>query len=320
MVKLSEAIVEQARMSYRRVIRRILGRSLTFKLRNLISEVSYRMGFIPPATSVDKKEGISAMVCTMNEKEWVEPSILSVKDLVDEYVVIDSSTDSTPQIIENLTKEHGLNLKMERIPAGDMVKARTLALKLAEYKWILCWDADFIAKEEMPKHLRNLIEELDPKRYYLVYWPHICLDRDLFHQNPKAKLHIEHWLFTYSPKLRYIRIKHFEVLVAPITYYKTIYIDKPLSFHLRTVKDPVRVLYRYLRSAMIKEGLEGKISFEEYVKIKIREVYGTSDIKEAANIHLKERTKFLNKYDKTVFGDYPRILKEYVKKKYGINL
>ena len=320
MVKLSEAIVEQARMSYRRVIRRILGRSLTFKLRNLISEVPYRMGFIPPATSVNKKEGISAMVCTMNEKEWVEPSILSVKDLVDEYVVIDSSTDCTPQIIENLAKEHGLNLKMERIPPGDMVKARTMALKLAEYKWILCWDADFIAKEEMPKYLRNLMEELDPKRYYLIYWPHICLDGDLFHQNPKAKLHTEHWLFTYSPKLKYVKIKFFEVLVAPITYYKVIHINKPLSFHLRSVKDPVRVLYKHFRYRMRRERLWGKMPFDEYVKVKIKELYGTSDINEAAKMHLKQFIQSLDKYDKKTFGDYPKILKEYVKKTHGIKL
>jgi len=294
----------------------MLGRALTFKLRNLISEISYRMGFIPPATSVSKKEGISAMVCTMNEKEWVEPSILSVKDLVDEYVIIDSSTDCTPQIIENLAKEHGLNLKMERMPPGDMVKARTLALKLAEYKWILCWDADFIAKEETPKYLRELIEGLDPKRYYLVYWPHICLDGDLFHQNPRSKLHTEHWLFTYSPKLKYIKIKHFEVLVAPITYYKVVHIKKPLSFHLRTVKDPVRVLYKYFQYVMVKEGLEEKMSLEEYVKTKIKEIYGTTDIKEAANIFIKERIKTFDKYDKKIFGDYPKILKEYVKAKY----
>lgn len=320
MVKLSEAVVEQAKMSYRRVMRRILGRSLTFKLRNLTSEIPYRMGFIPPATSVSKKEGISAMVCTMNEKEWVEPSILSVKDLVDEYIVIDSSTNSTPQIIENVAKEHKLNLKMRRIPAGDMVKARTLALKLAEYKWILCWDADFIAKEEMSKYLRNLMEELDPRRYYLIYWPHICLDGDLFHQNPRSKLHTEHWLFTYSPKLKYVKINFFEVLVAPITYYKVIHINKPLSFHLRSVKDPVRVLYKHFRYRMRRERLLGKMPFDKYVKIKIKELYGMSDINEAAKMHLKQFIQSLDKYDKEKFGDYPKILKEYVKKTYGIKL
>ena len=42
------------------------------------------------------------MVITYNEEDWIEPSILSIKDLVDEYVIMDSSTDRTPDIIERV--------------------------------------------------------------------------------------------------------------------------------------------------------------------------------------------------------------------------
>jgi len=275
---------------------------------------------IPPATSINRKSGISAMMCTMNEEDWIEPSILSIKDLVDEYVVIDSSTDHTPEIISEIAEEHGLNLKMNRIKSGDLVAARNLALKVSEYKWILHWDADFIAKENMTKHVKELIDELDQRRYYLIYWPHICLDGDLFHQNPNMRLHVEHWLFTYSPKLKYKRLNYHDSLIAPLTRYKAIYINEPLSFHLRTVRTPLRLLYKHLWYMMRKEGLEGKIPLDEYVKIKIEELYGTSDINEAANIYLKEYIKTLHRYDKAIFGDYPRILKNYVKRKFGIKL
>jgi len=307
-------------MSLKVFVRKLLGRKLTFKLRNFVSEVAFRLNVIPPATSISRENGISAMVCTMNEEDWIEPSMLSIKDFVDEYVVIDSSSDRTPGIIRKIAEEHELNLKMKRIPPGDLAKTRNLALKLSNYKWILIWDADSIAKENMSKYLKKLIDKLDPNRYYLIYWPQICLDGDLFHQNPKMKLHVEHWLFTYSPKLKYQKVRHYEILSAPLTYYKTIYIKKPLSFHLRTVRSPVRLLYKYLWYRMGKEKLDGKMTLDEYVNMKIKELYGTSDINEAANIYFNEYIKTLHRYDKTVFGDYPRILKEYVKRKYNIKL
>ena len=307
-------------MSLRVFVRKLLGRKLTFKLRNTVAEIAFRLKVIPPATSINRENGISATTCTMNEEDWIEPSLLSIKDLVDEYIVIDSSSDRTPEIIRRVAEEHGLNLKMEKVPPGDLAKAKNIALKLSNYKWILSWDADFVAKETMPTYLKSLVDELDPNRYYLVYWPQICLDGDLFHQNPKMKLHIEHWLFTYSPRLRYQKIKYHEILLAPLTYYKTIYIKEPLSFHLRTVRNPVRLLYKYLWYKIRDEKLDEKMSLDEYVSMKIKELYGTSDINEAANIYFKEYIKTLHRYDKTVFGDYPRILKEYVKRKYKIKL
>jgi glycosyltransferase involved in cell wall biosynthesis len=60
------------------------------------------------------------MVITYNEEDWIEPSILSIKDLVDEYIVMDSSTDKTPEIVERVKSEHGLNIKLRRIPPGNI--------------------------------------------------------------------------------------------------------------------------------------------------------------------------------------------------------
>jgi len=289
-------------------------------VRNTVSDIAFSLRLIPSASDIGRPEGISAMVCTRNDPEWIEPSLLSIKDLVDEYVVIDSSTDETPQIIENLRKENGLNIKMKRIPPGDLVKARNLALKISRYKWILHWDADFIAKEELTPTIKNLLESLDKRRYYLIYWPHICLDADLFHQHPRRPLHWEHWLFTFSPKLKYEWVKHFDSLIAPLTYYKMIIIKKPLSFHLCTVRSPVRLLYKHYWWKMRAEGLERKMSLEEYVKEKIQIDFNTTDIDEAAKMFIKRFLKHLIKYDKEKYGDYPKILKEYVKHKYNINL
>ena len=53
---------------------------------------------------------ISALVRVRNEEWWIELSTLSVKDLVRQYVVVDASTDRTPDIIDELKSRYNLNL------------------------------------------------------------------------------------------------------------------------------------------------------------------------------------------------------------------
>jgi len=64
----------------------------------------------------------------------VDLSLLSVKDLVREIMVVDSSTDSTPVIINGLKYTYGLPIKLFRMRAGDPVTARNLVLKEATSK------------------------------------------------------------------------------------------------------------------------------------------------------------------------------------------
>jgi len=97
-------------------------------------------------------------------------------------------------------------------------------------------DADFILHEDYVPFIKNLIEELDEKRwYFVVYWPHICLDGDLFHFNTENFLYIEHWLFTYHPRLKYVMLGWLVHLDIP-WFYKRIDIDKPMSMHLELLK------------------------------------------------------------------------------------
>ena len=96
-------------MSSRLFLRRVLGRKLTFFLRNSISDSAFRSKMIPKATSINRKNGISAMMCTMNEEDWIEPSMLSIKDLVVEYIAIDSSSDQTPKIITDIANKKANN-------------------------------------------------------------------------------------------------------------------------------------------------------------------------------------------------------------------
>ena len=261
------------------------------------------------------------MVRVKNEEWWIKPSLLSIKDLVNEYIVIDGSTDNTIRIIDEVGKEWGLNLRHVIDFDEDYVSVSNKALGLANYRWILRWDADFIAKEEMTSVVRGLIDGFDPRKFYVVYWPHICLDGDLFHQDASNPFSFEHWLASCAPKSRFVKIPHgWEYFHVPSYYAKRIELDQPLSFHLRTVRPPVRLLFRkYWHECEVQE-LDGKVRLEEYVQKRINEEYGVDSIDAAAQIYLRGLLSQLTPYDKKKYGDYPQLLKDYAKNRFGLTL
>jgi len=307
-------------VQWRMLARRVLGRKGVFLLRNVVSSLAFHCKLIPPANTVGRESGISALTCTYNEEDWVEVSLLSLKGLVDEIVMLDSSTDRTPDIVEGLRRNYGLPVRVHRMPLGDMAYTRNLGLSMAKYRWILIWDADFVLQDGAASMIKELLESLDERKYYLIYWPHICLDGDLQHQNPKNPLHVEHWLYTWSPKLCYEKVGFSDSLIAPLTYYSVVYVEKPLSFHLRTVRSPRRLLYRHYRWLMRREGLECKVNLDDYVKNRVGRDFGTTDVDQAAKLYLQNYLSNLSEYQKDVYGDYPQVLKEYAKRKYDIDL
>jgi len=295
-------------VSFRIIARRILGRRGTFLLRNILSELYFLIHHGNDLKS--REDGITAMVCTYNEEDWIKPSLLSIKDLADEYIVVDSSTDSTPQIISQLKYEHGLPIRLFKMRAGDLVSARNLVLKEARYKWILHWDADFIAKPELIDVVKKLVVNLDRRRHYLVYWQMIRLCGDIYHvcENP---YHVEHWLFTWSSKLRYKWVGKYDSLIAPLYMYKAIYIEKPLGLHLTTVRNPKRLFIKWIWWKYRQEADEyarSKGSVEDFVKSKAKELYGVEDIEEAGKILIKEMTSKLPQYKESLFGELPALL------------
>jgi len=146
-----------------------MGRRGVFLLRNMLSEISFRLGLHSDPLSEGREFGVSAMVCTYNEEDWVVPALLSTRGLVDEYIVVDSSTDRTLELINELRGEEGLKIRMTRIPSGDLARARMTAIRNAKYSWILQLDADFVYFDWSPKCIRRFIKGLDKRRHYLLY-------------------------------------------------------------------------------------------------------------------------------------------------------
>lgn len=86
-----------------------------------------------------------------NEEKYLDACLSSVKDAIDEFVIVDTgSTDRTKEIIKKYTN-NDYNFKW----CNDFAMARNESFKLAKSDWLMWLDADDILK---PEDLRKLIE------------------------------------------------------------------------------------------------------------------------------------------------------------------
>lgn len=300
------------------------------------------LGVVPKPEKYNRKEGISALILLRNEP-WIEPSILSIKDIVDEYVIVDCSTDDTPKKIERIKNQENLNLKYVHMEP-DYYKQLEVAIKLSSREWLLRWDGDFIAYESgirSIKKIKDIIQLLSKCRYYYIEFSVLNVELDFLHVE-KTPYHSEAYLFKYSPSLNEISfVRKFRTIIRRILtrrlpprapylpfplWYKRIVLDKTFAIHLRTVKSPLRLLERKyqtywgLLSSKKKELFAN--SFNEYVKYRVKKEYKTDDIKKASLIYINNiiRNKKLLMYDPDVWGNYPEILNKYVKNQIGIKI
>jgi len=264
---------------YKYMRQKILGEKGTEIIRNMTSTLLTSLGIVN-SERVNKKDGISAMVISYNESDWIELSLRSIADIVDEFVIIDSSDDETVKIIQNLKKELPINLIRQPL-LGPKV-ARETGLKNINYKYVLIWDPDFIAKKELIDKINSFMNTSNKKYYHLVYWPWISLCGDLSHRC-REKYHVEHWLFTYSKKLKYLWDGKIDFLYAPLYYKKVNLSPTPLGYHMNHVKRPERIalnkLFRESRYFSLKNE-KGIDEAEKALKEKALELFGTTNLKE----------------------------------------
>lgn len=103
----------------------------------------------------NKKVRISAALATYNEEDNIVDCIESLKEVVDEIVIVDgNSTDRTAQLAKNLgvrviEKE---NEKMFHIN-------KNIAIKNCRGDWILLLDADERVSSELATEIKNIVEE-----------------------------------------------------------------------------------------------------------------------------------------------------------------
>ncbi|MDB4835345.1 glycosyltransferase family 2 protein [Cyclobacteriaceae bacterium] len=96
---------------------------------------------------------LSIAIITFNEERNIERCILSVKDIADEIVVLDSfSTDNTEQICI----KHGVNFIQHAFDGHIQQKNRVLSL--TKYDHVLSLDADEAVTKQASKEIRAIKE------------------------------------------------------------------------------------------------------------------------------------------------------------------
>lgn len=298
-------------------------------LGNIFSNIVYTP-FIKSQSKTNRKKGISAIIAIRNEP-WLEVSLLSIKDLVDEYIIVDSSTYDIINTLEKLKKK-GLKIKYFKIK-NNYEKQVYTALKNSEYNWILRWDGDFIAYTKNKNsilRLKKLINKLSPNCYYGIWLKIINLDFDLFHT--ERYFHSESYFFNYSnyllkgkPKLIRAIIKLIfkikkknpprnKFMPLPI-WYKKIFFNEIMIMHLRTVKPHSRLLERPCQPiwALAKDEFRKKYDYD-YLKF-TKKMKNTEKGKQFIN-RIKNGLK---PFDFKKYG-YPSILEDWIKNKFGLKI
>jgi glycosyltransferase involved in cell wall biosynthesis len=120
---------------------------------------------------------ISAVIITHNEARNIERCILSLKDVADEIVVLDSfSTDATKSICE----KHAV--RFEERAWGGYSNSKNFANSIANYDWILSLDADEELSETLNKSIRSakkivnesFVYSFNRKTNYCGKWINYC--------------------------------------------------------------------------------------------------------------------------------------------------
>ena len=276
------------------------------------------IGLIPKPS---RKNGISVRITTKNEEEWIGLNLQSLKDFADEIVIVDASTDETPEIIEKVASKYDLNVKLIHCEsdqtagtAKEHAEHANITLKNTSFRWVVWWEGDYIAKKSI-MNLKGDILSLNPNIYHAISLPAVNLEGDIFNQRRNGKLNIQSRVHTYSDALIYEDRGRFEVLHIPLYYkqsYKYILRRQYHIFHMDTVKSARRLLFRRFWTDW--RELRDYYKFprlEDYVAYRIKKDWNIEDIEEAARYYVNEiLCKSLVPYDKNQFGDYPELLKK----------
>jgi hypothetical protein len=219
--------------------------------------VLYSMSFVPNPEKLNRGDGISALVASRNEP-FLEPSLESINNLVDEIILVDSSTGKWRDLVERVCAR---NPKIQYVfMEPDYMEQMRTGILLTTKRWILKWDADFIAFPRI-SNLTTLIDSLGSFRYHAIYFPVNNVEIDLFHTDPKSPFHQGHRLFQYSSRLlrpttsllkqsQRFRMKLKGALPARTAYgpfppwYKKVKLKQPLALHLKSVKPRKRFVER----------------------------------------------------------------------------
>jgi glycosyltransferase involved in cell wall biosynthesis len=118
---------------------------------------------------------ISLCMITKNEEKFLKQCLESVKDLVDEMIIVDTgSTDKTKEIAKEF------NAKIYDFEwINDFSAARNESLKHATGDWILIIDADETISKRDHKNIRKVIDKFDFPAFALIQRHYSNFDQEV---------------------------------------------------------------------------------------------------------------------------------------------
>ena len=262
--------------------------------------------------------GVSALVRVKDEEDWVEASLRSLEGFADEIIVIDNgSTDSTLDRVLALGPTLAAELRAEAAPALDHAALSNAVLARARFRWVIRWDADFVAHTSGPNALRRLravLAAFPPWRHACVHPALVELAGDLRHQFPDLKVRYDSHVLTYSPRLKYRTRRVREAGRArPIAveslrlppWYAIGRWETPAIFHVN-VKPARRLLLRHFWQEWWAE--RPGCSLEDYAAARTAAEWGASSLDAAARAFVARYCGRLVPFDPAPYGGYPELL------------
>lgn len=300
------------------------------KVRTLLS-IAPKIGVVAKASGF-KRSGISAVIRVKNEEDWIRPSILSIKDFVEEILIVDNgSTDGTLDVVEQVASEISTPTRVFRYPEADHCEISNVGVINSEYKWILKWDADFIAHTDGPEsfgHFRDFVFQLDPDRYYMILMSVINLTGDLWHtpvDTPRyirsaGVSHTEGYCWSFTPQLHYVwknykGISKVESLQFP-PFYQFLGWPQLSVFHVGGIRPIQRMLMDYFwhewKYRYAGCETEDKVSLEEFAWQQASIKFHASDAATIIKNFFHQMKKDIVPYDYKRYSPYPKILLPYL--------
>ncbi|HVZ67430.1 MAG TPA: glycosyltransferase family 2 protein [Patescibacteria group bacterium] len=107
---------------------------------------------------------ISLLIITKNEEDVIEDAIKSAKGFADEIIVVDDSTDKTPEIARKL------GARVIENKFKDFSDQRNLAASAAKHAWLFYLDADERLTPEIIKEIKDLLDLYDLTFEEMGFW------------------------------------------------------------------------------------------------------------------------------------------------------
>ncbi len=310
---------------------------LSLWLRSLAS-LAPLVGLVP--TPDNRTNGITAMVRVKGEEEWLEPCLLSVREFADEILVLDNGAfPEARATLDRLRDALGQPLRIERCPDLDLFQLSNLGLAKSRFRWVIRWDADFVAHTSGAGDIRNLrryLLDLDPRRYYLVHVPAAEVAGDLTHQFPDLRLRYDGQVHTASHRAHYVPLQQTLARSDVVTHYGLLREGPVFRVTLEALRVPkfYRVLrwkevaylhvnvkssrYTLLRHFWLEWLGQGDFrafpTLESYALAHVRARWGLNDLDEAARFFMAQYCRGLVPLDAERCGPYPELLRPFLAK------